>query len=156
MAFDLGGLLNREQEYRKQLNKEPGNCDIRLDLAWCVLLQALHHCTSTESKLQAEALFARALKEVFNVSLISNEARHIAEITRIEFICTLVDESAAVRQANAQTRNVVQRLAADLSKSDSKDHDRTNSGPLSGKFGRPTIKAGRKSKTSASHVEQGL
>ena len=40
--FDTQGLKKAEEAYRFVLGREPDNMDIRVDLAWCLLLQALH------------------------------------------------------------------------------------------------------------------
>ena len=41
-VFDPSGLKTAEEAYRFVLRQEPDNMDIRVDLAWCLLLQALY------------------------------------------------------------------------------------------------------------------
>jgi hypothetical protein len=115
MQFQPSDLRKREEEYRHSLKVDPGNCDVRLDLAWCLLLQSLYHAAQSEPEVEWRPLAERSLKEAFNVSMLSKEPEHVADVARIEFVVDLLGESASVEKATVRSNAMLAKLAADIS-----------------------------------------
>jgi hypothetical protein len=119
MQFDPDALMQREAKFRDRLNRDPGDCDVRLDLTWCMLLRALYHAGRAEGP-EAEALVGRVIKEALNISVISGEARHAVDVARIEFICKLLNDPLAIGQGYDAMNGRLRRLAADIADTDVK------------------------------------
>lgn len=130
MPFDLASLESWERTSRDRLIADPTDFAARLDLAWCLFLQALHpaigqgrtgeDATSRPVKAgsPSRTRLAMALREALKVCQMSADPMHHAEATRLEVLVELVGGRQAVALAHDQVGALIRQLASDISAPD--------------------------------------
>ncbi len=104
-ALNLHDLKNAEQAYRFVLCQQPDNMDIRVNLAWCLLFQALYrsgeetasdvHRSAAEARPQADAtnflptsdskqLLQECLRHTMMVKQLSASVSHLMDVDKLE------------------------------------------------------------------------
>jgi len=96
--FDTHGLKEAEEAYRFVLRREPDNMDIRVGLAWCLLLQALYQSgqetvTAAQRDPEDQAYRSTALPGLSP----GPDARHLLQ--------ECLRHSLTVRHLSSQTAN---------------------------------------------------
>jgi hypothetical protein len=134
LAFDPQSLYRIEDSYRQRLASDPTDHVARVNLAWCLLLQVLHHAgrESMLAELVANSerlderlddiinstldreigtILAECLHQSFTVRQLSTDQAEHADVARLQQLVRLVGGEEAVSNAEADALRVVRQLA---------------------------------------------
>lgn len=136
-TLDLNALKRLADGYSERLVENPTDAPARINLAWCLLMQAVHRTgesrviselaasgervhthlgrmvDSTPDRDAAEHL-RLCLRETFTISQLCADESHRAEVKRLQELVRLSGGEAAVTRAEAEALDVLRNLTAAL------------------------------------------
>lgn len=146
ISFDTGSLARIENGYRQKLAIDPSDNLARVNLAWCLLLQVLHHagresvlaelvassCQLDErleaiikSTLDREVgtLLEECLRQSFTVRQLSSDPNEHEDVARLQQLVRLVGGEEAISRAEADALRMANQLAAAIFTGTGPAHD---------------------------------
>lgn len=135
LACDIHTLRKIESTYQIQLEVEPSNLDIRLDLAWCLFMQALHEAgreslrvplPSNDQDLDRAVLYREirlfeqksytllksCLRETFTIMQLSPITPK--EVSKLHTLIRLSGAGEAFAEAEDEAMKVLARIGRDI------------------------------------------
>lgn len=132
MRVDLDALRIAEQGYRQLLIAEPGDMEVRVDLAWCLFMQALHlagqesMCCSADTaseypatgrfatrpvlEREARSVLRECLQQTITVSQLSRNRQDQLVIEKLQALVRLAYGESAVVVAEGTARRVLAEI----------------------------------------------
>lgn len=135
VACDIKTLQQMESRYQNEITQDPTNLEVRLDLAWCLFMHALHE--AGRENLQAAlasgggeadrvemfreiglfeqnaySLLKGCLKETFTVLQLSPHTPQ--EVAKLHVLIRLVGADQAFLEAEDEAMKILQRLDRDM------------------------------------------
>ena len=137
VVCDIEILHQKNIQYRQQIREDPGNLELRLGLAWCLFIQALHQAgresiltgTSAVDEVGAAATVRRStclfdqdayqllkssLHETFTVMQLSVDTQGNEDVAKLHALIQLSGANAAFDEAQAEAMRVFTRLLHDI------------------------------------------
>jgi|SRR5579871_5060316 len=135
VACDIKALQQMERLYLKQLRENPHDLEIRLGLAWCLFMQAIHQsgresiseAILAEGRLadhqalyqemgvfdqQAYRLLKDSLHQTFTIMQLS--AQTPQDVEKLHELIRLSGADQAVSEAESEALNILAKLAEDI------------------------------------------
>lgn len=122
----------QERGYRRRVDHEPMDICARVNLAWCLLLEAMHQA-GRENLLavlrergavadipndggfrldsDAQNLLRECLKQMCAVCELTRDPRDIAEVERMRYLVTISGAEAALREADDEAARWLMEMA---------------------------------------------
>jgi hypothetical protein len=136
-VFDPDVLKRLERSYRRHLAKKPEDMGARINLAWCLFMQALHQAgqesilrifrevdTGTDSQrgnrirtdLDTDALqlLKECLQQMHTVQQLSLHARERVDVEKLQALIRLSGGERAVVEAEKETLRALIKLAQEI------------------------------------------
>jgi hypothetical protein len=135
LTCDINTLQQMESRYQLELTEDPANLELRLDLAWCLFMHALHEA-GRESLLpslagddrdgdradmfreiglfdqKAYRLLKGCLKETFTVLQLSPNTPE--EVAKLHALIRLAGANQAFLEAEDEAMKILARLGRDM------------------------------------------
>jgi hypothetical protein len=143
-VFDPDALQRLERRYRRHLAKKPEDMGARINLAWCLFMQALHQAgresilrTAREvdegadsqrggrlsAVLNADALqlLKACLQQMHTVQQLSLQARDRVDVEKLQALIRLSGGERAVAEAEQETLRALVTLAYEILQQSAQD-----------------------------------